>query len=292
MKKITSILVALMLFTTTSFASPIDTINQIRNRSNSQKVSKGNTLILNALNKNKNEDTEIKIIDNEKSMEEQIKEKENKEIKGNKNSYIIGLDISKWNGDIDWKEVKKANVEFVIIRGGYGANYVDPYFKKNMENAIKNDMVIGVYWFSYAYTDEMAKAEAEKCYEVIKPYKDHITLPVFWDFEYDSVRYVNSVGHSVNKTKASSMGDVFCKTIKSKGLHAGIYTNIDYANRYFSEEVLEKYHTWIAQWTSECTYKNHYIIWQRTDRFYIGRHKFDLNRLYYNRYKEEIANEK
>ena len=86
------------------------------------------------------------------------------------------------------------------------------------------------------------------------------------------------------------MADTFCTTIKSKGLQAGIYTNIDYANNYFSKEVLAKYHTWIAQWTSNCTYKDQYIIWQCTDNFRVNGKKFDLNRLYYNKYQRLISN--
>ena len=87
-------------------------------------------------------------------------------------------------------------------------------------------------------------------------------------------------GYHINKKLASGMADTFCTTIKSKGLQAGIYTNIDYADNYFSKEVLAKYHTWIAQWTSTCTYKDQYIIWQCTDSFRVNGKKFDLNRLY------------
>ena len=210
----------------------------------------------------------------------------------NDNSYILGLDISKWNGNIDWKAVKKANIDFVIIRAGYGTGYVDPYFKTNIENAIKNNLMIGIYWFSYSYTYQGAKLEAEKCYKTIRKYKDNITLPVFWDFEYDSVNYARNHGHSISKKLASGMADTFCATIKNKGMRAGIYTNIDYANNYFSKDVLSKYHTWIAQWTSTCTYKEHYIIWQCTDNFRINGKKFDLNKLYINRYKYDLQQSK
>ena len=93
------------------------------------------------------------------------------------------------------------------------------------------------------------------------------------------------MGVRVNKNMVSSYADSFCSVIKKAGYHTGIYTNIDYANRYFSREVLDKYHTWIAQWTSSCTYRYEYIIWQRTDNYYIGNKKFDLNYYYYNRHK-------
>lgn len=265
------------------YASPIDIINEILGRKSDTKIT--NSLILNALNKNKSQDVKI-IRDKKEFKEEQNVQKINPTKPANKNSYILGLDISKWNGDIDWKSVKKANIQFVIIRAGYGTNYVDPFFKKNIEAAIDNGIIIGVYWFSYAHTYQQAKLEADKCYKTIKPYKNKIDLPIFWDFEYDSVNYANKNGHSINKKLASGMADTFCINIKNKGMQAGIYTNIDYSNRYFTKEVLNKYHTWIAQWTSECTYKYNYIIWQCSDSYYIKDKKFDLNRFYYNRYKK------
>ena len=261
---------------TYSYASPISKIYTILERGNNNQ-SKGKSLILKALNKS--EKQEIKIID----TDEELKEVKDIKIK-DKNSYILGLDISKWNGNIDWKAVKEANIEFVIIRAGYGTNYVDPYFEKNIEAAIDNKLIIGVYWFSYAYTYQQAKLEADKCYKTIKKYKDNITLPVFWDFEYDSVNYANRNGHSINKKLASGMADTFCANIKNKGFQAGIYTNIDYANNYFTKDVLSKYHTWIAQWTSKCTYKGNYIIWQCSDSYKIKGRVFDLNRFYFNRY--------
>ena len=121
----------------------------------------------------------IKVISTRNEVKEEI---ENKPVK-NSNKYILGLDVSKWNGVIDWEAVKKAGIQFVIIRAGYGTGYVDPYFKRNIEAAIENNLLIGVYWFSYSHTFQGAKLEAEKCIKTISPYKEHITRPVFWDFE-------------------------------------------------------------------------------------------------------------
>lgn len=230
----------------------------------------------------------IKIISTRNEVKEEIK---NKVVK-NSNKYILGLDVSKWNGTIDWKAVKKAGIQFVIIRAGYGTGYVDPYFKRNIEAAIENNLLIGVYWFSYSHTFQGAKLEAEKCIKTISPYKEHITLPVFWDFEYDSVNYAKKNGHYIDKNLASGMANTFCTTINSKGFRAGIYTNIDYSNRYFLKSVLTKYHTWIAQWTSDCTYKEHYIMWQCTDNYYIDNKRYDLNRLYIDRYNYDIQTSK
>ena len=280
------ILVLILALPAASEAAPSDKIYSILNRGSNEGSIK-NELLLNALHKDAPK--KVKIFTNKKDFEQEQGKKISTKTTGNDNSYIMGLDISKWNGDIDWKAVKKANIQFVIIRAGYGTNYVDPYFKSNIENAIKYDMLVGVYWFSYAHTYQGAKLEAEKCYKTIKKYKKNITLPVFLDFEYDSVNYANKNGHSINKKLASGMADTFCTTIKNKGMQTGIYTNIDYSKRYFTQEVLSKYHTWIAQWSSTCSYKGSYIIWQCSDRFYIKNKRFDLNRFYFNRYNKAVS---
>lgn len=245
------------------------------------------------ITKSMNNSKQVKVLNSndevKKETETELKSK-SKEVtkkKMNKNSYILGLDISKWNGNINWDLVEKANIEFVIIRAGYGTTYEDPYFRKNIEEAKKRGMLLGVYWFSYATNSRGARQEALKCMDVIKDYRKDIDLPIFYDFEYDSVNYASRRGVHISKERASSMADAFCKTIEEHKYQAGIYTNIDYTRRYFTKDVLSKYHTWIAQWTSECTYKDKYIIWQKTERFYIGNKKFDLNRFYPGRYDEK-----
>ena len=278
----------LMLSSFTSSYADSNIIYDILNKEQHHTV--GEDIIYNILGKDKKE-TKIKVY-NENTISDEL-ESENKKDKikldfknknTDKNAYVKGLDVSKWNGNINWDAVEKAGIKFVIIRAGYGT-HIDYKFKQNIENAIDHNMIIGVYWFGYAYNDSMAIKEAKICLKTIKKYKNHIALPIFYDYEYDSVNYAARMGVRVNKNMVSSYADSFCSVIKKAGYHTGIYTNIDYANRYFSREVLDKYHTWIAQWTSSCTYRYEYIIWQRTDNYYIGNKKFDLNYYYYNRHK-------
>ena len=278
----------LMLSSFTSSYANSNIIYDILNKEQHHTV--GEDIIYNILGKDKKE-TKVKIY-NENTISDEL-ESENKKDKikldfknksTDKNAYVKGLDVSKWNGNINWDAVEKAGIKFVIIRAGYGT-HIDYKFKQNIKNAIDHNMIIGVYWFGYAYNDSMAIKEAKICLKTIKKYKNHIALPIFYDYEYDSVNYAARMGVRVNKNMVSSYADSFCSVIKKAGYHTGIYTNIDYANRYFSREVLDKYHTWIAQWTSSCTYRYEYIIWQRTDNYYIGNKKFDLNYYYYNRHK-------
>ena len=278
----------LMLSSFTSSYADSNIIYDILNKE--QHHTAGEDIIYNILGKDKKE-TKVKVY-NENTISDEL-ESENKKDKikldfknksTDKNAYVKGLDVSKWNGNINWDAVEKAGIKFVIIRAGYGT-HIDYKFEQNIENAIDHNMIIGVYWFGYAYNDSMAIKEAKICLKTIKKYKNHIALPIFYDYEYDSVNYAARMGVRVNKNMVSSYADSFCSVIKKAGYHTGIYTNIDYANRYFSREVLDKYHTWIAQWTSSCTYRYEYIIWQRTDNYYIGNKKFDLNYYYYNRHK-------
>lgn len=291
-KKLLSILLSLLLIIPPLQldAGGIDIINNaIHNKTTD---TRGRDLINKALKNSKEQ--EVKIIETKKEVSEL--KKANKKLKTKKKQeeakkILYGLDISKWNGNIDWKAVKEAGIEFVIIRAGYGQT-VDYMFKKNIESAIDNHMIIGIYWFSYAYTPKMAYFEAKKCYKTIKPYKKHITLPIFYDFEYDSVNYARKHNVTITKAKASNYADTFCTTIRGCNMEAGIYTNIDYSKRYFTKEVLNKYHTWIASWNNSCVYKGKYIMWQKSDRYYINGKRFDFNILYYNQYLKDKAKKK
>ena len=96
------------------------------------------------------------------------------------NVIYKGVDISKYNS-INWDKVNPEEVNFVIIRAGYGFKTQDPTFKTNIENAIRLGLHIGIYWFSYAGTVEQAKQEAQGCLNIINPYKNKIDFPIFFD---------------------------------------------------------------------------------------------------------------
>ena len=178
---------------------------------------------------------------------------------------IKGIDVSKHDGKIDWSKVKNSGIEFVIIRAGFGSSTIDERFVENIKGAIKENLGIGIYWFSYAISEEKARLEAVKCMDVIKSYKNYITYPVFYDFEYDSVRYAKTRGVSINKTKATDFAYAFLKEIDKGGYIPGLYTNIDYSNNYFSKELQKAYDLWIAQYSSRNSYDGDYAIWQYSE---------------------------
>lgn len=157
------------------------------------------------------------------------------------------IDISKFQGNVDFSKVK-GEVDGVIIRAGYGQNNIDEKFERNISECNRLGIPCGVYWFSYAYTEAMAKKEAEYCLAAIKPYK--VELPVCFDFEYDSVTYAEKNGVGIGKTLATALVHAFCGVIEKAGYYAMNYTNKDYLNRYFDETTL-KYDLWIAAWTTK-----------------------------------------
>lgn len=176
-----------------------------------------------------------------------------------------GIDVSKWQGVIDWNKVKQSGVQFVIIRGGYSTT-VDEKFKSNIEGAIKVGLPVGVYWFSYAIDNTTLKKEYDKCVETLKAYKSNIKYPVFYDYEYDSIRYAKDKGVTINKTKVTNFADTFLDQVEKQGYKVGIYTNLDFSNNYFTDDILSKYDVWIAQYNSTCSYKGKYTMWQYSEK--------------------------
>lgn len=176
----------------------------------------------------------------------------------------IVIDISEHQGDIDFKKVKADGVEGVIIRAGYGKGNVDGKFTANITGAIKAGLNIGIYWFSYAYTADMAKKEADYCDEVISPYRINLNMPVFFDWEYDSMNYANKNGVYPEKDLITAMTISFCERLKELGYTAGYYLNQDYAENYYNEAGLTTYKRWFAKWVK--TKQKDCYLWQNSDQ--------------------------
>ena len=161
---------------------------------------------------------------------------------------IHGIDVSGHQGNIDWRKVKASGIQFAMLRAGYGANTVDSEFERNARGCMEEGIPFGVYWFSYAYTPEMARREAEKCISVIREYK--VQYPVCYDFEYDSVRYAQQNGVRVTRTLATRLVEVFCGRVEELGYFAMYYSNLDYLERMFAPELRRKYALWYARYAS------------------------------------------
>lgn len=157
-----------------------------------------------------------------------------------------GIDVSKHQGVIDWEQVKASGVQFAMIRAGYGANDIDAQFERNISECNRLGIPCGVYWFSYAYTEDMARKEAAYCLAAIKHYK--LDYPVAFDFEYDSVAYAAKKGMTMTKNLASAIVTAFCEAIEAAGYYVVNYANQDYLTSYFNTNVKQAYDLWLAQW--------------------------------------------
>lgn len=161
-------------------------------------------------------------------------------------TYKRGIDVSEWQKTIDWEKVKAAGIDFAMLKAGSGRNRIDPQFKYNISECNRLGIPCGVYWFSYAYTEELAHNEAKYCLEAIAPYK--VDYPVAYDFEYDSVGNAEKVGVKITKEMASSFARAFLGDIEAAKYYAMLYTNADYLSRYFDAELAKRYDVWLAKW--------------------------------------------
>ena len=176
---------------------------------------------------------------------------------------VFGIDVSKWNGDIDWNEVKKEGVKFAIIRAGYrgsvsGSIIVDPYFKQNMEGAIENNIPVGIYFYTQAVNDIEAVEEASAVLSLIKDYD--ITYPVFIDTEGAGGK---GRADGLEVSDRSKACQAFCETIRSGEYNAGIYASKNWFNKKLDITKLSADNvTWLAEYQDEPSYGGTYQMWQ------------------------------
>lgn len=171
---------------------------------------------------------------------------------------LIGIDVSKYQGNIDWEKVKNDGVEFAIIRLGYRYFYdepltLDPYFKQNIEGATKAGIKIGVYFYSYAKNKEDAINEANFVLDNIKGY--NIEMPIAFDWE--SFNYFNA--GQMNLFDLRNASEEFLNVIKNAG-----YTPIHYASKAYLEYIWLpiNYDIWLAHYAKQTTYQGDYLMWQ------------------------------
>lgn len=173
----------------------------------------------------------------------------------------FGIDVSTHNGSLDWAALKKAGVDFAIIRGGYGRYAVDSQFRSNMTGAALQGIPVGVYWFSYALDEAGARAEAQKCLETIREFP--VVLPVFFDFEYDTIRYAKEQGVTLDRTAFNDHAAAFCGEIQAAGYTPGVYYNLDYYRSMVDRDQLGGYVQWFAQYAASPSI-DRYDLWQYT----------------------------
>lgn len=185
--------------------------------------------------------------------------------------YVEGIDVSKYNGDIDWEQVAD-EVDFAIIRVGYrgygnGDIGEDDSYAANLKNANKAKIPVGVYFYSQATTVEEAEEEAQLAIELIKPYK--IKLPVFIDFEFpldsDKKRTGRLADADLSGKETAEIINAFCRKVKAAGYYAGVYASSSVLNFEIKTSELDKdIYIWVADYNDRVTYLGKYDLWQYT----------------------------
>lgn len=168
-----------------------------------------------------------------------------------------GIDVSYHNGTIDWKRVKQSEVEYAIIRCGYGTNdknQDDKKWEENVKGCIDNNIPYGVYLYSYADTVEKASSEADHAIRLLQGKK--LKYPVYYDLEEDKLR------DKISKQTIADIAQTFCDKLSAKGYTVGIYANKDWFTNYLTDSRFNNWTKWVAQYNTVCNFKGKYDMWQ------------------------------
>ncbi len=168
-----------------------------------------------------------------------------------------GIDVSYHNGTIDWKRVKQQEVEYAIIRCGYGTNdknQDDKKWEENVKGCTDNNIPYGVYLYSYADTVEKASSEADHAIRLLQGKK--FKYPVYYDLEEDKLR------DKISKQTIADIAQTFCDKLSAKGYTVGIYANKDWFTNYLTDSRFNNWTKWVAQYNTVCNYKGKYDMWQ------------------------------
>lgn len=209
---------------------------------------------------------------------------ENTELEFAGDNARLGIDVSKWNKEIDWMKVKEAGIEFAIIRCGYrgassGALVLDPMYKKNIEGAIEAEIPVGVYFFTQAIDEVEAVEEASMVISLIEDYD--VDYPVFLDSESAGGR---GRADAMNAEERTKIHKAFLETIASAGYETGIYGSRNWLNDEVDMTQVSEYKTWLAEYAEIPVYDKYYHMWQYTSKGSVDgiETNVDLNLCYMN----------
>lgn len=172
-----------------------------------------------------------------------------------------GIDVSKWNGDIDWKKVAATDVDYAIIRCGYGDDFTyqdDAYWEKNVKGCEDNNIPYGVYIYSYAKTVDQAKSEFNHVMRLIQGHT--LNFPIYLDVE-------DEVQKKLPKATLTNIINTFVQLIHNQGYEVGIYANLDWWTNYIDASIAnnQTWFKWVAQYNNTgTTYQGIYQMWQCT----------------------------
>lgn len=170
----------------------------------------------------------------------------------------IGIDVSSWQGDIDFNKLKQAGVEFIIIRvggtrGTNGEYFLDSKFVQNIKAANEYKIPVGIYFYSYANSLESARKDAAWVLEQIQEYQ--VDLPIAFDWE----EWGSYNNYHLSFFGLTSMAEEFLKTIEQKGYQGMLYSSKSYLEKIWLPTT---YDIWLAHYTDQTNYEKDYKFWQ------------------------------
>ena len=164
-----------------------------------------------------------------------------------------GIDISKWQGEIDWAKVKAAGIDFAMIRSSARSNYTDPCLEANVKGCEAHGIAYGFYHYSYATTVAAAQAEADYFLKVISKYSP--TMPVCFDIE-------DPTQENLGKPLLTAMTVAFLDKVEKAGYYSMLYTNLLWLNKYLDYEQIKRFDIWLAAWRDIRPNDYPHGIWQ------------------------------
>lgn len=219
----------------------------------------------------------------ETSINRSDEDGKSKDFKLNHPEIKVGIDVSKYQENIDWKAVKNDGIDYVMVRAGFrgygesGTLNVDTYLEKNVLGAKKEGLDVGVYFFSQAKNREEGIQEAKYTLDLIKKY--NITYPIAFDTEYSSSPTLNGRADNISVQDRTDATKGFCETIKNAGYKVLIYSSPYWIKEKLDISQLLEYKLWLANYTGATqkdplkkpsSYKGNYVMWQYTDRGYVN----------------------
>lgn len=208
-------------------------------------------------------------------------------------TILHGIDVSRWQGSINWNKVKADGIDYAFIQvgfRGYGSSGIlsdatkDPYFETNMQNAIAAGIKVGVYVFSQATNETEAMEEAEYILNAIGNYQ--ISMPLVMDFEYASTdsglggRLYNA---KLSKQQATDVCMAFCNEISAAGFTPMVYANKSMLEDQLNVDTLTDagYRIWLANYTKETIYTGEFDFWQYSEKGSVNGINGDVDMNFY-----------
>ena len=182
-------------------------------------------------------------------------------------NVVKGIDVSKYQPNIDWNAVKASGVDYVIIRAGYrgygsGVLVEDPYFKRHIAGAKSAGLKVGLYVYSQAITVEEAVEEASMAVQLAKGYS--LEYPIYFDTEATGTGVGRADG--LSKSHRTTIARAFCETVRNSGYKAGVYASKSWFYYQLEYGQISHYDIWLAHYTTSTDFKHRYDMWQYTGR--------------------------